>query len=97
MLTLGRTQTFVKILLPAAMPSIVTGISHALAFSWLACMGGELLFAAGPGLGAMLLNGEVTGQMDQVLLAVVLIALLAQGMNAVFNGLARLCVRGRSV
>jgi len=96
MLTLGRTQTFFKILLPAALPSIVTGFSHALAFSWLACMGGELLFSAGPGLGAMLLNGEVTGQMDQVLLAVVLIALLAQSMNALFNRLARLLVRGRS-
>ena len=96
MLTLGRTQTFLKILLPAALPSIVTGISHALAFSWLACMGGELLFSAGPGLGSMLLNGEVTGQMDQVLLAVVLIALLAQGMNALFNRLAHLLVRGRS-
>lgn len=96
MLTLGRTQTFFKILLPAALPGIVTGFSHALAFSWLACMGGELLFSAGPGLGAMLLNGEVTGQMDQVLLAVLLIALLAQTMNAVFNRLARLLVRGRS-
>jgi len=96
MLTLGRTQTFFKILLPAALPSIVTGFSHALAFSWLACMGGELLFSAGPGIGSMLLNGEVTGQMDQVLLAVVLIALLAQSMNALFNRLARLLVRGRS-
>jgi len=96
MLTLGRAQTFFKILLPAALPSIVTGFSHALAFSWLACMGGELLFSAGPGLGALLLNGEVTGQMDQVLLAVVLIALLAQAMNALFNRLARLLVRGRS-
>jgi sulfonate transport system permease protein len=97
MLTLGPVQTFFKVLLPAALPSIVTGFSHALAFSWLACMGGELLFSAGPGLGAMLLNGEVTGQMDQVLLAVVLIALLAQSMNALFNRLARLLVRGRSV
>ena len=95
-LTLGRWQAFRRILLPAALPSIVTGFSHALAFSWLACMGGELLFAAGPGLGALLLNGEVTGQMDQVLLAVALIALLAQAMNALFNRLARRLVRGRS-
>jgi sulfonate transport system permease protein len=34
--------------------------------------------------------------MDQVLLAVLLIALLAQSMNALFNRLARLLVRGRS-
>lgn len=96
-LTLDRSQTFFRVLLPAALPAILTGFSHALAFSWLACMGGELLFSAGPGLGAMLLNGEVTGQMDQVLLAVLLIALLAQSMNAFFNRLARLLVRGRTV
>lgn len=93
MLTLGPVQSFFKILLPAALPSIFTGFSHALAFSWLACMGGELLFSAGPGLGALLLNGEVTGQMDQVLLAVVLIALLAQAMAALFNRLVRALLR----
>jgi len=97
LLTLGRMQTFTQVLLPGALPSILTGFSHALAFSWLACMGGELLFSAGPGLGAMLLNGETTGQMDQVLLAVLLIALLAFGMNGLFNRLARRWVRGPSV
>lgn len=95
-LTLSRGQTFFRVLLPAAMPSIVTGVSHALAFSWLACMGGELLFAAGPGIGSLLLNGEVSGHMDVVVLSVIAIALLAQAMNAAFNRLARLLVRGQS-
>lgn len=95
-LTLSRTQTFLRVLLPSAMPSIVTGLSHALAFAWLSCMGGELLFAAGPGLGSLLLNGEVSGRMDVVLLAVMTIALLAQSMNIAFNRLAKLLVRGRS-
>ena len=95
-LMLSRTQTFLRILLPAAMPAIVTGLSHALAFAWLACMGGELLFAAGPGIGALLLHGETAGQMDVVLLCVVVIALLAQSMNIIFNRVARLLVRGRS-
>jgi sulfonate transport system permease protein len=88
-LTLTQWQTFRRVLLPAATPAIVTGLTHALAFSWLACMGGELLFAAGPGIGSLLLNGEVAGRMDVVLLAVAVIALVAQAMNAALNRLAR--------
>lgn len=95
-LTLTRWQTLRQILLPGAMPAIVTGVTHALAFAWLACLGGELLFAAGPGMGSLLLNGEVSGRMDVVLLAVLVIALLAQAMNVAFARLARLLVKGRS-
>lgn len=95
-LTLSRSQNFWRLLLPAAMPAIVTGIAHALSFAWLACMGGELLFAAGPGIGSLLLNGEVSGRMDVVLLAVLVIALLAQSMHFAFNRLARLLVRGQT-
>lgn len=95
-LTLTRWQTLRQILLPGAMPAIVTGITHALAFAWLACLGGELLFSAGPGMGSLLLNGEVSGRMDVVLLAVLVIALLAQAMNVAFARLARLLVKGRS-
>lgn len=96
MMTLTRGQTFRRLLLPAALPAIVTGITHAQAFSWLACLGGELLFAAGPGVGALLVNGEQAGRMDVVLIAVLAIALLAQAMNLLFQRLARLLVRGRS-
>ena len=95
-LTLTRWQTLRRILLPGAMPAIVTGVTHALAFAWLACLGGELLFSAGPGMGSLLLNGEVSGRMDVVLLAVLVIALLAQAMNVGFARLARLLVKGRS-
>ncbi len=96
MLTLTRLQTFRRILLPAALPAIVTGVTHAQAFAWLACLGGELLFSAGPGMGSLLINGEVSGRMDVVLLAVLVIALLAQLMNLVFNRLAQLLMRGRT-
>jgi sulfonate transport system permease protein len=96
MLTLTRSQTFRRLLLPAALPAIVTGITHAQAFGWLACVGGELLFAAGPGIGSLLINAEQGGRMEVVLLAVLAIALLAQAMNFIFQRAARLLVRGRS-
>lgn len=96
MLTLTRGQTFRHVLLPAALPAILTGVTHALAFAWLACLGGELLFTAGPGMGSLLVNAELAGRTDLVLLGVLAVALLAQTMNLLFKRLASLLVRGRS-
>jgi hypothetical protein len=32
----------------------VTGLAHAQDFGWLGCIGAELLFSAGPGMGSLL-------------------------------------------
>ena len=96
MLTLTRRQMFRRVLLPAALPAIITGVTHAQAFAWLACLGGELLFAAAPGIGSLLQTSEQAGRMDAVLLSVLVIALLAQALNLLFTRAARLLVRGRS-
>lgn len=96
MLTLTRGQMFRKVLLPAALPAMITGVTHAQVFAWLACLGGELLFAAAPGIGSLLLTSEQNGHMDVVLLSVLVIALLAQVLNLLFTRAARLLVRGRS-
>lgn len=88
-LTLTRAQTFRHLLLPAAMPSIVTGLAHAQAFGWLACIGAELLFSAGPGMGALLVHAEEAGRMDIVLVALLLVALLAQAMHLLFQKLTK--------
>lgn len=85
LLKFGRIRTFTQVLLPSALPSIVTGISQALAFSWLASMGAELLFTLGPGIGAMLLNGQTAGSMEVVIVCVMTIALIGYAMNAGFR------------
>ncbi len=97
MLTLGRGQMFRHVLLPAALPSIITGVTHAQVFAWLACLGGELLFAAAPGIGSLLQTSEQAGRMDMVLLSVLVIALLAQALNLLFTRAARLLVRGEAL
>jgi sulfonate transport system permease protein len=97
MLTLGRAQMFRHVLLPAALPAIITGVTHAQVFAWLACLGGELLFAAAPGIGSLLQTSEQAGRMDVVLLSVLVISLLALVLNLLFARAARLLVRGRSV
>jgi sulfonate transport system permease protein len=90
LLGLGPAGVFRQILLPSAAPSIFTGIAQALAFSWLASMGAELLFTLGPGIGAMLLNGETAGSMETVIVCVMTIALIGYAMNAAFRTLGRI-------
>lgn len=89
LIRLSPPSVFFQILLPSAAPSIFTGIAQALAFSWLASMGAELLFTLGPGIGALLLNAETAGSMETALVCVMTIALIGYAMNAAFRALAR--------
>lgn len=90
LLHFGSFGAFAQILLPSAAPAIFTGIAQALAFSWLASMGAELLFTLGPGIGAMLLNAETAGSMETVIVCVMTIALIGYAMNAAFRALGRI-------
>lgn len=55
-----------RVVIPAALPEILTGLRLAWAFAWRSLMGGELLFVAG-GLGHLLQTGRELGDMAQVL------------------------------
>jgi sulfonate transport system permease protein len=63
----------------------VTGPAHVQAFGWLACIGAELLFSAGPGMGSLLVHAEEAGRMDIVLVALLIVALLAQATHLLFQ------------
>lgn len=76
----ARTRLF-KLALPAAMPSILSGVSQALAVAWIAAVASELLFASGPGLGNSMLMAEAGARMDLVLVCVAVIGLLGYAMN----------------
>lgn len=93
-LTLSRWQTFRHIQWPAALPGLFTGFSHALTFAWLSCMGVELLFTAGPGIGSLLMTAENGGRMDLVVVCVLSIALCGYLMNRVAEQLRSRLLRG---
>jgi sulfonate transport system permease protein len=46
----SRWRLLTRVLLPGALPSVWTGVMHALAFAWIATVGAELLFVAVPAL-----------------------------------------------
>ena len=67
-----------EILLPAAFPSLATGLRLGLAQAWLFLVAAELI-GANRGLGFLLLDGQNSGRADIILLSIVLLALLGKG------------------
>lgn len=94
-LELNRRQRFALVLLPSALPSICTGVLHAIAFAWVTAVGSELFLSAGPGLGNLMMNAEAGARMEIILLCVVCIGLLGYVMSLLFNRLSRYLLRWR--
>jgi sulfonate transport system permease protein len=72
---LTRTQVLWRLALPAALPPIFSGIRNGLTQAWLALVAVELL-GASEGLGFLLVWGRQLFQLDLVLVAMALIALI---------------------
>jgi len=79
----SRLQTFRKVVLPAALPSIFAGLHLGLIYAWLGTLGAEFLLAAAPGVGNLMIDGREQFAMDKVLLGVIVAALVGFGTNAV--------------
>jgi sulfonate transport system permease protein len=84
-----RWQTIVGVMLPAALPSIFTGLYLALVYSWLATIGAEYLLVSGEGIGNTLIDGSEHFMMDLVLFGMVVIGLVGWGLNALARVLER--------
>lgn len=67
-------KLFTKIILPASIPSIITGMRIAWAFCWRALMTAEII-GTGHGLGQILMWGRDMGNMSTVLAVMIIIAL----------------------
>lgn len=70
------------VLLPAAMPSILTGLKLGWSFAWRALLAGELLFVSG-GLGQLLTTGRELMEIPQVMAVMVCIVLVGLAMDRV--------------
>jgi NitT/TauT family transport system permease protein len=83
-MTMGskRLHTWLKVILPASLPFIVSGMKQGWAFAWRSLMAAEIFVTiiTGFGLGNLLQNGRDLNAMDQVLgimFVIVVIGLLA--------------------
>jgi len=75
--SLTRAALFRRILFPAALPQIFTGLRTGLSLAWMFMVAAELI-AATRGLGYLLSEGRETGRPDIVFGAILLLALLGK-------------------
>jgi sulfonate transport system permease protein len=77
-----------QVLLPAALPSLLTGLRIGLAQGWLFLVAAELI-AASRGLGFLLVDGQNTGRADIIVLSIVLLALIGKLSDTLLQRLER--------
>ena len=81
---LRGTSLLLRVQLPAATPSVVSGLRLALAQSWLFLVAAELI-ASSMGLGFLLNDSANNGRVDRILLAIVTLALLGKITDALIG------------
>jgi sulfonate transport system permease protein len=88
----GRMKLFFQVQLPAVLPSLFAGLRLALVQAWLFLVAAELL-GASMGLGFLLTRGQSNGRVDQILLAIILLAVIGTLTDAVLAAVQRWAVR----
>ncbi len=83
-----------RILFPAALPPVLTGLRNGLSLAWMFMVAAELI-AATKGLGYLLTDGRETSRADIVLAAIVLLAVLGQISDTVMQQLEQRLLRWR--
>ncbi|MBY4715725.1 ABC transporter permease [Burkholderia cepacia] len=85
----SRLQLVRHVILPAALPSIFTGLYLGLIYSWLATLGAEYLLVAGSGIGNTLIDGSEQFRMDLVLFGIIVVGVTGWALNAVARAIER--------
>lgn len=75
----GPFKLLWRVLIPAALPSLFTGIKLALGISWMLVVGAELV-AAGEGIGYLMTWGRQLFQLDIVFVAIIVVGFIGYSM-----------------
>ncbi|MDE1150259.1 MAG: ABC transporter permease subunit [Azospirillaceae bacterium] len=95
-MTFSRWRLLRRVLLPWAMPAVMTGLKQGLAFAWIAVVAAELFLATAPGVGNILEAGRNLFQMNTILLGMALIGATGALMNILVTLLERRLLRWRT-
>ena len=90
MLGVSRLRGVFAILLPLAMPNLLTGLRLGMGISWAYLVLGELT-GVPDGLGAVIMDARMLGQTDMILVGILLIALVGRLCDRLLVGLLGLC------
>ena len=83
-LHVSRLRYVLYFLIPAAMPSIITGLRLSFGYCWRALIAAELI-AASSGLGYMIMDAEQMQRADEVIVGVILIGFIGWMLDAAFT------------
>jgi len=90
----SRSRLVRRILLPAALPGLFTGLRSGLSLAWMFLVAAELI-AATKGLGYLLSDGRETSRPDIVLAAIIVLALLGKLSDGLLAALETRCLAWR--
>ncbi|AJO78783.1 ABC transporter permease [Pseudomonas sp. MRSN 12121] len=90
----GRWRLVRRILLPAALPGLFTGLRSGLSLAWMFLVAAELI-AATRGLGYLLSDGRETSRPDIVLAAIIVLAVLGKLSDGLLAALEQRCLAWR--
>jgi ABC-type nitrate/sulfonate/bicarbonate transport system permease component len=75
-LGLNKLQTILKVILPGALPNIITGMRIGFGAIWRSVIGAEMLVIGAGGLGKFIWTAQWTYSYDKVLVGILLIAVI---------------------
>ena len=87
--TLGATksQIFLQIYLPSAMPQILTGLRQGLGLCWFVIIAAEMMVGSDTGLGYLLMYAADNSAMDIVIACMIIIGIVGATMTAIMRKL----------
>jgi sulfonate transport system permease protein len=91
----SRLRTVWHVILPAALPSIFTGLYVGLVISWMVTLGAEYMLTSTRGIGHLLLDGRDNFRMDQLLVGVLVIGLVGYLIHVSADALEHRLLRWR--
>jgi bicarbonate transport system permease protein len=80
-LQLPKSEYFFKILLPAALPYIFTGLRIAIGLAWLAIIAAEIVMSGIVGIGFFIWNAYQNGQVSEIIVALIYIGLVGWALD----------------
>jgi len=92
MMGVNRIRGTFHILIPAAMPHLVTGLRLGLGISWAYLVLGELTGVTN-GLGAVIMDARMIGRIDIIIVGIIIIAIMGRISDLLLNLLLKLCFK----
>lgn len=91
---LSPAAVVARIVFPASLPAVLTGLRSGLSLAWMFVVAAELI-AASSGLGFLLTEGQATMRVDRMLAALLAFALLGRASDAGLAAIERFALRWR--